>query len=341
MKIIICAGTGGVGKTTVSASLGLCFAHQGKKVLVLTLDPARRLISALGLDSSDEEIRVDLKTKGELWASMIDPAKIFDRFIHRVSTSETQAQKLLKNPLYFQLSRSLNGSQEFTSLERLLEAWESKKYNLIILDTPPSQHAVDFLKAPEQIFSLFQDSITKWFIQKNGGLLNSIFHRGTQAVLSALERITGSQFVGELSDFFASMSDMQQVVASRSIRVHQLLTQAETSFLLVTGYDEAKLREAQMFAKEIRRGGYKLGGVVINRSFPEEQKSSGLPKENKEFYQNVKNYFAHKIKLCDDFARELKLPVTRLPDFTKSIQGLDGIKMIAEELKSSNIMEKL
>lgn len=355
LKVIVCAGTGGVGKTTVAASLGELFARRGRRVLVLTLDPARRLAAALGLEGSAfEEQKVPLAgAAGELWTAMIEPARIFDRFVRRVSPSAGHAERLIRNPLYQELSRSLNGSQEFTSLERLLEAEEAGKYDLVILDTPPTQHAVDFLRAPEQIFSLFQDSITRWFIADPdptapGSLLKALFHRGTKTVLNALERITGSQFIGELSDFFQSMSALQKVVAERSMRVHRLLSRESTGFLLVTGFDEAKLKEARVFIRELKRGGYHLAGVVINRSFPDwfgdgdgqSENRAQLPAEVRDLYSKLKTFYAERIQLCDQFSAELSAlaPVVRIPDFRRPVTGLDGLHQMSLKLESTALV---
>jgi anion-transporting ArsA/GET3 family ATPase len=345
-RVLVCAGTGGVGKTTLAAALGELLARQGQRVLVLTIDPARRLASALGMRGEAEEFRAPLEAPGELWAAMIDSSAIFDRFVRRTSPRPEQAERLLKNRLYQELSRSLNGSQEFTALERLLEATESDRYDVVILDTPPSQHAIDFLRAPERIFALFQESITKWFVQSEShqGFLQSLFHRGTKTVLSALERITGSQFIGELSDFFASMSVLQREVAERSIQVHRLLTRPDTGFILVTGFDEAKLNESKIFAQDLRRGGHQLAAIVINRTFPEwvgatsAGNSTALQKLN-DCYDRLAHYYAGRTQLCDQFASEWQTQtlVMKIPDFYQPVYGLEGLHLMS--LKLENLLQ--
>src|SRR5690606_14962793 len=134
-------------------------------------------------------------------------------------------------------------------LERVLTAVESEKFDLVILDTPPSQHAVDFLKAPEKIFNLFQESITKWFVgsKPTANFMGRIFNQGTQMVMSALQKVTGAKFIGELSDFFESISALQGKVRERSLRLHRMLASQSTGFILVTGSDQAKLKEASEF----------------------------------------------------------------------------------------------
>ena len=166
-KTLICIGTGGVGKTTMAASLGVGFANAGKKVLVLTIDPAKRLAQALGLKPDGNLHKVDLpvaKSSGELWSCVIDHQKAFEDFIRdgaRGVASGTEIEKLLKNKLYLQLSGRLSGSQEFTSLITLYRYVVSEKFDLVILDTPPAQHTWSFLKAPENLTKALQNGFAK------------------------------------------------------------------------------------------------------------------------------------------------------------------------------------
>ena len=161
-KVIVCCGSGGVGKTTISASLGVRAAELGLKTLVLTIDPAQRLMTSLGLKSTNEEVRVTPERfPGELYAAMLDMKRTFDEFIVRLDPSNEVARQVLKNHVYQQLSTALNGSQEYTAMERLLQAVSSGRYDIVILDTPPTKHAIDFLNAPTKIYTLFQESIIK------------------------------------------------------------------------------------------------------------------------------------------------------------------------------------
>ena len=182
-KTLICIGTGGVGKTTMAASLGVGFAQSGKKVLVLTIDPAKRLAQALGLkpDGHLHQVKLPKSTSqkpGELWSCVIDHQKAFEEFIRegaRGLAADAEVSRLLKNKLYLQLSGRLSGSQEFTSLITLYRHVASQKFDLVILDTPPAQHTWSFLKAPEKIAQLFNDGVTKWFRQEPGS--GSVFKK--------------------------------------------------------------------------------------------------------------------------------------------------------------------
>ena len=222
-RVVICVGSGGVGKTTVSASLATQAAVAGKKVLVLTIDPAKRLAQTLGLHTCDHgEIKVPNQNfKGEIYAGIIRPDLAFEAFIRDESKDKKITERLLKNSLYKQLSTTLSGSQEFTSLDRLYRAVSSERYDLVILDTPPAEHAMEFLSAPEKIYTLFQKSITKWFMQgkEERGLVAKLVSKGTFTVLAALERVTGSDFIGDLSEFFECVEGLQEKISKRSIEV--------------------------------------------------------------------------------------------------------------------------
>lgn len=280
-KTLICIGTGGVGKTTLAASLGVGLALSGKKVLVLTIDPAKRLAQALGLKPDGHLHQVKLsdfksssnnssKKSGELWSCVIDHQKAFEEFIRdgaRGLAADAEVNCLLKNKLYLQLSGRLSGSQEFTSLITLYRHVASQQFDLVILDTPPAQHTWSFLKAPEKIAQLFNDGITKWFRQdsETNSVFKKILNVGTTQVLKALELLTGSEFINELSSFFAAIQFWQKPLENYVMNCHRLLISPETEFVLVTGLDPSRLKEAEKLSREIRMQGYRLTSVIINR----------------------------------------------------------------------------
>jgi anion-transporting ArsA/GET3 family ATPase len=268
-KTLVCIGTGGVGKTTLAASLGVAFANEGKKVLVLTIDPSQRLAQALGIKMDGEIHRVKLSGKGELWSCVINHQKTFEFFIRSASEkNNAEVEKLLQNRLYIQLSGRLSGSQDFTSLVSLYRYVTSQEYDLVILDTPPSQHTWNFLKAPEKISNLFNEGIAKWFRDIEGektGVFKKILNLGTAQVLKALETLTGSQFIKELSAFFQAIQNWQKPLENYVMNCHRLLTSKKTEFLLVTALDPSRLDEAQKLSREIKTQGYQLTTLVINR----------------------------------------------------------------------------
>ncbi len=344
-KIIICAGTGGVGKTSMSASLGVLAAQNGIKTLVLTIDPAHRLAQALGIQTkSGGEVQVP--GIPNLSAEMIDPRMEFDNFVLG-AVDNVVAKGLFENRLYQQLVGNLNGSQEFTSLVKLLSIAQSNRYDLIILDTPPTQNAVDFLKAPERIYALFQDSVIGWFAKPAGeeGWIKRTFHRGTSLVTGALEKVTGSVFIAELKDFFGHISFLKEKIALVSKQTSDLMHDKNTGFVLVTGFDETKLKEALEFQQDLTDEKLFLRGVIVNRWFPEwsTTESRWLPewekdpdfKELKVFYERFSGFFARRQEAYDKFAGQIgkTVPVLKLPDFKNNVQGLEDLKNVAKTIE--------
>lgn len=304
-KTIICIGSGGVGKTTISASLAVGLAAQGKKVLVLTIDPSLRLAQALGIKTDGELHRVSLEgladgsTTGELWSCVIDHKKTFEWFITNASgdpSADNATHSLLNNRLYQQLSGRLSGSQEFTSLISLYRYVSSGRYDHVILDTPPSQHTWNFLRAPEKIAALFNEGVASWFREADEnyspGVFKKILNLGTNQVLKALEMLTGSQFMKELSAFFRAIQKWQGPLESYVNNCHRLLISPETEFLLVTALDSSRLNEAQKLTREIQKQGYRLTHLIVNR-IPLWTKNNQAPSERVQellhYYQSLDN----------------------------------------------------
>jgi anion-transporting ArsA/GET3 family ATPase len=340
-RVLVCVGSGGVGKTTVASALAYRAAENGRRVLVLTVDPSQRLKSTMGIGESDEIVRVTTPEagadfKGELWASVIDPKKTFDSFILRASKFSKTAEKLLNNQLYIQLSTTLSGSQEFTALEKLYSSHESGKFDLIVLDTPPTKHAIDFLEAPQKLSTLFNDSIAKWFRHPEGqSLLVKVLQTGTKQVLKALELLTGSQFMKELSEFFRNIEGWQDKLTARISEVHRLLVAPQTHFILVSSLDEAKIMEAQYFAREIKKGGYQLSALIINRAEPywvsmrqgpDVQGESALEKK-------LAQYYIERLHIARKVESAIPL-IVKLPDLRENISDMSGVLQMKDLLFS-------
>lgn len=340
-RVLICVGSGGVGKTTVSSAVALRAAQLGRKVLVLTVDPAKRLKSTMGLEGLDQAKIEHPSIKGSLTAAVIDNKKIFDDFVNRVAGESPSREKILKNKLYIQLSTTLSGSQEFTALEKLYSSYQSGNYDLIVLDTPPAQHAIDFLGAPKKLAFLFSEKITKWFRISNGGeklgFFVSIIQKGTKQVIHALELLTGSEFIHELADFFENIQQWQGKIEQRIMRVNDLLLNPETHFVLVTSFDEAKLQEAEGFLREIRAGGYHLSWVIINRAYPKGldlNVSVDARSEIDRLYLRAQNYYRNRDKGFQKFARQIsgEVDVLRLPELQGNVSDLQDVLEMAANI---------
>lgn len=350
-RVIVCAGSGGVGKTTMSAAIGVRAAQLGRRTLVLTVDPARRLATALGLELNDDGDRpVALAgVSGSLSAAVVDSKKIFDRFLVTHAAGAEIVERIMKNRLYQQMSTTLAGSQEFTALERLLQAHESGQYDLVILDTPPTKHAMDFLTAPQRLSSLFSDTITRWFASpddKPKGFIASLVGKGTRAVLKSLEVLTGEQFIEELIDFFGAVRSIQKVLRERSLGAEALLTSGTTKFFVVTSFDAAKLIEAKYLQGQLKKMGYRLKAVIINRAFPlwlPDDESAGRRASSAEmrvqaFFDEFRQYYQRRYTLYEDFAKGLdpSIVLARIPEYRQDVHGLDDLKSLAETLSQES-----
>lgn len=346
-KVLICVGSGGVGKTTVAAALGIRAAEQGLKVLVLTIDPSMRLAQALGIDGGGDLVKVPGQAfKGELWASVVHHQKVFDDFVRRAAKKSPAVEKILQNKLYQQMSTTLGGSQEFTCLEKLYNCFESGQFDLIILDTPPSQHAIDFLKAPIKLGALFKKSITQWFQKPNSegvGFIQSLLNSGTRQVVKALELLTGSEFIRELADFFTSVNDWQEDLESQILKVQSILSGPQTQFVIVTSFNEAKLIEAENLILQLESNHYKVGGLVLNRTFPD---WLGLPKESESANLAVgtvselerltilfKNYYQSRSAAYKAFENRISrdIPIYKIPDYIQNPSDVRALEKLSKD----------
>lgn len=345
-KVIICTGSGGVGKTTVSASLGVLAAQKGYKVLVLTIDPAKRLKTTLGIgDDQDDVLVPDQNFKGKLFAGLVDEKKVFRDFLRNASDNDAIVERVLNNRLYKQLSTTLSGSQEFTSIIRLFEAVKSNKYDIVILDTPPAQHAIDFLTAPEKIYTLFQGPITKWFISEeevNRNIFLKVVNKSTGIVLAVFRKITGSMFMDELSDFFLGLKTIQGRISEKTKSAGDMLHAQDTAFLLVTSFDQAKIQEAEEYYMDLKKGHYNLQGVVVNRAFPKwfksQQEQKVWPDLSEESFQKLHakmtHYYKTQAAVYDQFKNNYgqKIQILKVAEFDEDISGLDELKTFSETL---------
>ena len=270
-RVCVCAGSGGVGKTTAAAAIALGMAARGGRVAVVTIDPARRLADALGLEQLDNEpSRVDpsrlagFEVAGELWAMMLDPKRTFDELIDRVADDPVRAAEIKRNRVYQQLSTAVSGSQEFTAVAKLYELEAAGDFDLLVLDTPPSRNALDFLEAPGRLTSFLEGRALKTFIRPTG-LGMRFLGGGARPLLGGLRRLTGLDLVTDLTTFFGLLGDMTANFGERARQVERLLRSDETAFLLITSAQSEPVDEALWFGRTLHEGGLPFGGIVVNR----------------------------------------------------------------------------
>jgi len=276
-RVVVCAGAGGVGKTTTAAALAAGMAQRGRKVLVLTIDPARRLAGALGLpETDDDEHEVDLAAHGmagagSLHAAMLDARRTFDALVREQAPTPEAAERILRNPIYQQLAGAVAGSHEYMAMERLYEVWSSGRFDLIVLDTPPSRHALDFLEAPGRVTRFVDGRALRLLVRPSvraGRLGMRVLGPAPNMALGAVERLTGVTLLADISEFLASFEGMYEGFQRRADEVSRLLASPETTFLLVTVPLTEPIQEADFFWRALRERGLPFGGVVMNKVHP-------------------------------------------------------------------------
>lgn len=276
-RVVVCAGAGGVGKTTTAAALAAGMAQRGRRVLVLTIDPARRLAGALGLpETDDDEHEVDLAAHGmagpgTLHAAMLDARRTFDALVREQAPTPEAAERILRNPIYQQLAGAVAGSHEYMAMERLYEVWSSGRFDLIVLDTPPSRHALDFLEAPGRVTRFVDGRTLRLLVRPSvraGRMGMRFLGPGPNLALAAVERLTGVTLLADISEFLASFEGMYEGFQRRADEVSRLLASPETTFLLVTVPLPEPIDEADYFWRALRERGLPFGGVVMNKVHP-------------------------------------------------------------------------
>jgi anion-transporting ArsA/GET3 family ATPase len=276
MRVVVCAGSGGVGKTTTSAAIAMGLAARGARVCVVTIDPARRLADALGIEQlGSEPRRVDaarfaghgITIEGQLWAMMLDPKRTFDELIERLAPDEKTRDEILANRIYRELSGAVAGSQEFTAVAKLYDLDRSGRFDVIVLDTPPSRNALDFLDAPDRLTGFLEGRALRLFLAPSG-LAAKVVGRGTSVVFGVLRRVTGVDLMNDLSVFFAALSTVLDGFRERAAGVKALLADGATAFLIVTSPEREPVEEAIFFRGKLREAGMPFGGLVVNRVHP-------------------------------------------------------------------------
>jgi anion-transporting ArsA/GET3 family ATPase len=272
-EIVICAGSGGVGKTTTAAAIAAGMAARGRAAAVLTIDPAKRLANSLGLpELAGEERQVDpdrldaagLGGTGELWAMMLDAKRTFDELVETYAADEAARDAVLSNPIYRQLSNAVAGSQEYMAMEKLHQLHQEGNYDLLVLDTPPTRNALDFLDAPRRL-ARFIDSRSLQFFRASSKAGLGLVGRGTGMLFSVMKRATGVDLLQDLAAFFNAFGDMAEGFGERAQRVETLLCDSRTTFMLVSSPRAAAIEEAAFFHRKLKEEGLPFGGVIANR----------------------------------------------------------------------------
>jgi anion-transporting ArsA/GET3 family ATPase len=305
-QVIVCAGAGGVGKTTTAAAIALRAALDGKKAAVLTIDPAKRLASSLGLkELSNDPVKVNtrkftaagLKAEGELYAMMLDTKTTFDKVVTQYAPSPEQAERIINNRFYKNISGTLSGTQEYMAMEKLYELHADGGFDVIVIDTPPTRNALDFLDAPRRMTDFFESRVLRWFLipyMKAGGGVFRVANVAATAFLKVVTRIVGAEVLQDTAEFFGNLEGMYEGFKQRARDVAALLKSDATSFVVVTSPAADSVSEATFFASRLNESGLPFGALVVNRVHPE------IGDE-----VDVKPRQIHKLETGDDTARLL------------------------------------
>jgi len=359
-SVIVCCGSGGTRKTTISAAIGLAGAQRGRKTCVVTIDPARRLADALGLDELDNTPRkIAGEWNGELSAVMLDAKSTFDDLVTRYSESAEQADRILQNRLYRNLTSALSGTQEYMAMEKLYELHSEGGFDLVVVDTPPTRHALDFVDAPRRLYSFLENRVFRLLLMPTRAYLKAMTF-AANALLRTISRVAGSEIVEDAMTFFRAFEGMEEGFRERARRVEALLADPGTAFVLVAAPREDSIEEARFFARRLAETSIPVSALVVNRLFPsfapegpppnaatvdpQPHKVPGPSEEDPDAYyelrRNLDDFLAvasREERYVEELAAEVApAPVVRVPFLKEDVHDLEGLEIVARHLLRAN-----
>ena len=267
-SVVVCCGSGGVGKTTVSATVALAAARAGRRSCVVTVDPARRLADALGVESlpnTPSEVQGDWP--GHLYALMLDSKGTFDDLVERYARTPEQAESILGNRLYQNLAGALSGTQEYMAMEKLYELVHSEEFDIVVVDTPPTRNALDLLDAPRRLTRFLENRLFRALLVPTRMSLRAV-GVATQALLRTISKVAGAEIVQDAVGFFQAFEGMEDGFRSRASAVHELLADPDTAYVLVTSARPDAITEAGFFAEKLAERDVAVAALVVNRIAP-------------------------------------------------------------------------
>jgi anion-transporting ArsA/GET3 family ATPase len=267
-SIVVCCGSGGVGKTTTAAVIALEGARRGRKTVVVTIDPAKRLADALGLAGlSGTPHPIDGDWPGELWATMLDTKSTFDTLVVKYAATPEQGRRILANRFYRNISGALSGTQEYMAMEKLYELHDETDFDLVVVDTPPTRHALDFLDAPRRLSRFLDHRLFRMLLAPSRGIVRAV-NLAAQTFLRTVSKVVGGAVVDDAIAFFQAFEGMEEGFRQRAARVNHLLAAPETAFLLVASPRRDTVDEAHFFADRLAEAGIVVQALVVNRVHP-------------------------------------------------------------------------
>jgi anion-transporting ArsA/GET3 family ATPase len=344
--IVVCTGSGGVGKTTTAAVMALEAATRGLRACVVTIDPARRLANAMGLEGlTNSPTQVSGPWPGELWALMLDTKSTFDDLVVTHAESDEQAQNILGNRFYRNISGALSGTQEYMAMEKLYELHEDARFDLIVVDTPPTRNALDFLEAPRRLTRFLDHRLYRVLMAPTRGFVKAV-NVAAQAFLRTISKVVGGDVVRDAVTFFQAFDGMEQGFRDRAARVLELLTHDRTSFVLVTAPRADVVDEATYFADKLREADIPVRALIVNRMHP--KFSDAAPDAMRErahtfastdlggLYANLADFLVvatrEEANLSGLAERVDPAPVVRIPFLRSDVHDLAGLAVVGSYL---------
>ena len=339
-QVVVCAGPGGVGKTTVSAAIALHAARSGRRACVITVDPARRLADALGLESlSNTPTPVEGRFTGTLHALMLDTKGTFDDLVERNASSPAQAEAIRTNRIYQNLTGMLSGTQEYMAMEKLYELTESGEFDIVVVDTPPTRNALDLLDAPRRLTRFLENRLFRALLGPTRASLR-VLSIATQALLRTISRVAGAEIVQDAVAFFQAFEGMEDGFSSRASAVRELLSDPDTAYVLVTSPRHDSIEETAYFAARLTDTGIEPAVLVVNRihpvfgpietTVPNPDGPLALVLENHRRLQKTAQEEERAVGAL--VAQVAPSPVARVPLLDADVHDLDGLDMVADQL---------
>jgi len=345
-QIVVCAGSGGVGKTTVAAVLALEGARAGRKAVVVTIDPAKRLADALGLQGLENKpSQIDGDWPGELWAMMLDTKSTFDDLVTKYSEDEAQARRILGNRFYRNISGALSGTQEYMAMEKLYELHVESDFDLVVVDTPPTRNALDFIDAPRRLTRFLDHRLYRILMAPTRAYLKAV-NVAAQAFLRSVTKVVGGEVLDDAIAFFSAFQGMEEGFRNRADQVLKLLSDPGTAFVLVASPRRDTVEEATFFARKLSEARIPVEALVVNRMHP--KFGEGLAEAARErartlegkalgaLYANLADFRLvasreeeHLSGLAEHVA---PAPVVRVPFLRSDVHDLEGLAAVGEHL---------
>jgi anion-transporting ArsA/GET3 family ATPase len=370
-RVLITVGAGGVGKTTTAAAIGVAAARQGKRVLCLTIDPAKRLAESLGITEMRTEAStvdparfeaVGVQLTGSLTAMMLDTKRTFDELVIKYSSTQAKADRLLANKLYQYVSTSLAGTQEYMAMEKLVAVKDDPRYDLIVLDTPPTANALDFLDAPQRLMEALDSATMKWFVQafESGGKFSlNLIAKSAATILRGIGRITGGGFLEAMAEFIGELNELFGGFKERASRVEAALRGDEVAFVLVTSASPPSIQEVLYFAERLTEAHMPRGAFVVNRfHLPPPRAAEGVTEADahaaiaargltleEDAASRIVQAHADAVKLAALDARHLRVldgaagrtPIVRVAELETDVHDLRLLAKLGEVLMSGGV----